>query len=70
VNQQWHPNPEPIKTNDPAAIAVGTAVWAVALVVLLIFRPAPEHTWWIWTCATGVGFGLFGIWFVRRPRRG
>ncbi|MGW0806500.1 DUF2530 domain-containing protein [Nonomuraea sp. NPDC002799] len=63
--RQWHPDPEPIKTNDTKAVAVGTAVWAVALVVLLIFRPAPEHTWLIWTCATGVVFGLLGMWLVR-----
>ncbi|WP_327587693.1 DUF2530 domain-containing protein [Nonomuraea sp. NBC_00507] len=68
MKQQWHPNPEPIKTNDVATIAVGTALWAVALVVLLIFRPAPENEWWIWTCATGVGFGFLGMWLVRRPR--
>ncbi|MEV0623631.1 DUF2530 domain-containing protein [Nonomuraea sp. NPDC050404] len=69
MKQQWHPNPEPIKTNDTAAISVGIAAWAVALVVLLIVRPAPEHTWMIWTCLTGVGFGFIGIWLVRRPRK-
>jgi hypothetical protein len=69
VKQEWHPDPEPIKTNDTAAIAAGTALWAVALVVLLIFRPAPENTWWIWTCVTGIGFGLLGILLVRRPGR-
>ncbi len=68
VTQQWHPDPEPIETNDTAAVAIGTGLWAIALVALLIFRPAPENTWWIWTCATGVGFGLFGMWFVSRPR--
>ncbi|MCK2213559.1 DUF2530 domain-containing protein [Actinomadura sp. ATCC 31491] len=68
MKQQWHPDPEPIKTNDVAAVGVGTAVWAVALVVLLIFRPAPGNEWWIWTCVTGIGFGFFGMWLVRRPR--
>ncbi|TMR09186.1 DUF2530 domain-containing protein [Nonomuraea turkmeniaca] len=51
-----------------ATIAVGIALWAVALVVLLIFRPAPENEWWIWTCVTGIGFGFLGMWLVRRPR--
>ncbi|WP_211370707.1 DUF2530 domain-containing protein [Nonomuraea turkmeniaca] len=68
MKQQWHPDPEPIKTNDMATIAVGIALWAVALVVLLIFRPAPENEWWIWTCVTGIGFGFLGMWLVRRPR--
>ncbi|MGW4795038.1 DUF2530 domain-containing protein [Nonomuraea sp. NPDC004297] len=70
MKQQWHPDPEPIKTNDTAAIAVGTGLWAVALVVLLIFPPSPGNSWWLWTCVTGVVFGFFGIWFVRRPGRG
>jgi hypothetical protein len=38
----------------------------VALVVLLIVRdrlPSGSH-WWIWTCATGLGLGLFGLVYV------
>ncbi|MGI5273194.1 DUF2530 domain-containing protein [Nonomuraea sp. CA-218870] len=66
MTQQWRPDPEPIKTNDTATVAVGTALWAIALVTLLIFRPAPENSWWIWTCLTGVGFGLLGLWIVQR----
>jgi len=69
VRQQWHPDPEPIKTNDPAAVAVGTGLWAIALVVLLIFPPAPENSWWVWTCVTGIGFGLCGLLLVRRDRQ-
>ncbi|TXK34090.1 DUF2530 domain-containing protein [Nonomuraea sp. C10] len=69
VTQQWHPDPEPIETNDTATIAVGTGLWAIALVALLIFPPAPENSWWVWTCLTGVGFGFFGMWFVHRLRR-
>jgi predicted lysophospholipase L1 biosynthesis ABC-type transport system permease subunit len=68
VSRHWHPDPEPIKTNDVAAVGVGTALWAVALVILLIFRPAPENTWWIWTCVTGIAFGCLGMWLVRRSR--
>jgi cyanate permease len=64
VKQEWRPDPEPIRTNDTAAVGIGTIAWAVVLVGLLIFRPA--ESWWIWTCVTGVGFGLFGLWFVRR----
>jgi Protein of unknown function (DUF2530) len=51
---------------------VGTAGWAVALVVLLIVRdrlPADER-WWIWTCVTGLGMGLFALWYVPRLKRG
>jgi hypothetical protein len=46
--------------------AVITAGWAVALVVLLIVRNAlpAGSRWWVWTCAAGLGMGLFGLWYV------
>jgi Protein of unknown function (DUF2530) len=45
---------------------VGTAAWAVALVVLLIARDAlPAGSgWWVWTCVTGLAMGLFALWYV------
>jgi hypothetical protein len=52
--------------------AVGTAGWAVALVVLLIVRdslPAGSG-WWVWTCVTGLVMGLFGLWYVPVVKRG
>ena len=51
--------------------AVGTAAWAVALVVLLILReqiPADDQ-WWIWTCVAGLVMGLFALWYVPRFKR-
>jgi hypothetical protein len=41
-------------------------------VVLLIVRGSLEagERWWIWTCACGVAFGLFGMWYVPRLKRG
>lgn len=50
---------------------VGTAGWAVALVVLLIVRgslPADQR-WWIWTCVCGLAMGLFALWYVPRLKR-
>lgn len=49
-----------------------TAAWAVAFIVLLIVRsslPAGSR-WWVWTCLTGFGMGLFGLWYVPRLKRG
>lgn len=60
---------EPLQTNDTATILVGTALWAIALIVLLIVQPDAAHRWWIWTCVVGVGGGLFGLVYVRRARR-
>ena len=66
-----HPPPPPLEANDWLVTVVGTAAWAVALVVLLVLRnqiPAGQR-WWIWTCATGVAMGLFAWWFVPRVKR-
>ena len=63
--------PPPLEANDQLVAGVGTAGWAVALVVLLIVR---EHLpsgarWWIWTCLAGVVLGLFALWYVPRLKR-
>ena len=64
--------PPPLEADDQLVIRVITAGWAVALVVLLIVRGSLEagERWWIWTCACGVAFGLFGMWYVPRLKRG
>jgi uncharacterized membrane protein YbhN (UPF0104 family) len=58
-----------LKNNDMAVMLVGTGLWAVALIILLIVRPAADHRWWIWTCLAGIGGGVFGLWYVRRQNR-
>ncbi len=66
-----HQAPPPLEANDELVTAVITAGWAVALVVLLVFRnqlPAGER-WWIWTCLAGLVMGLFGLWYVPRLKR-
>jgi Protein of unknown function (DUF2530) len=51
---------------------VGTAAWAVALVVVLVARDAlPAGSgWWVWTCVTGLAMGLFALWYVPVLKRG
>jgi len=64
--------PPPLEADDQVVIRVGTAGWAVALVVLLIVRgsiPADQR-WWIWTCVCGLAMGLFASWYVPRLKRG
>jgi hypothetical protein len=60
---------EPLQTNDTATILVGTGLWAIALIALLIFQPTPDHQWWIWTCAAGIAGGVFGLFYIRRRDR-
>ena len=60
-----------METDDVAVITVGTVLWAVTLVVLLVLRDrlADEgHEDWVWVAAAGFGLGLIGIRYVRRRR--
>lgn len=49
-------------------VSIGTAVWAVALVVLLLMRSTLEQngtSWWIAVAAIGLLSGLIGLVFLR-----
>ncbi|MBG0826463.1 DUF2530 domain-containing protein [Planomonospora sp. ID67723] len=71
MNEPRRQDLQPLKTNDTATILAGMGLWTIALVVLVVLRPGPEHQWWIWTCVSGLCGGLFGLWYVRRrDRRG
>jgi len=53
-------------------VAVGTAAWAVALVVLVLLRARLAEagaTWWIAVAAVGLASGLIGLGFLSRRRR-
>lgn len=66
VSSARRPSPEPLEANDQVVAAVITGGWVIALIVLLAVRtdiPASDR-WWIWTCVTGVGLGLFGLLYV------
>lgn len=61
----------PVDNDGVRTVAVGTGLWAVALVVLLIMRTdldAAGRSWWIWTAVAGVGLGLLGVEYTRRRR--
>ncbi len=65
------PAPAPLEANDQLVTAMITAGWAIALIVLLVIRtdiPASDR-WWIWTCVTGLGLGVFGLLYVPRLKR-
>jgi Protein of unknown function (DUF2530) len=69
--QPRRPDPQPLETDDVRIVAVGTALWTVALLVLLPFYPrlAEEgRGWWVWTCVAGAGLGLLGVQYCRHRR--
>ena len=50
-------------------VAVGTALWAVALVVLATLRLVGVEgvrDWWFVMCASGLALGLYGVHYCRR----
>lgn len=62
---------EPLDVDGVRAVAVGTALWAIALVACLVFTSRLRddgHLWWIATCACGVVLGLAGLAYVIRRR--
>jgi hypothetical protein len=58
-----------LATSDVAAVAVGTALWAVALVLTLVLHDRLTDDGrgdWVWIAAAGVFLGLVGLRHVRR----
>ena len=65
------PAPEPVESDVVTVVTVGTALWAVGLVVTLVLHdPLSEHgnSDWVWIMAAGLFLGLVGIRHVRRRR--
>ena len=53
------------------AVAIGTVLWAVALVVTLIMHSAlleSGNAWVTWVCVSGLVLGLMGLPYVIRRR--
>ena len=71
MSRARRPSPDPLEANDQLVALVVTACWAIALIVLLaIGTDIPAHDrWWIWTCVTGLGLGLFGLAYVPHLKR-
>lgn len=63
---------EPLDVDGTKGVGIGTALWAVAGLVLLVgYRDdltAADSQWWLWTCVAGIGLGLLGWTYCRRRR--
>ena len=52
-------------------VRVGTALWVLALIILLPFKQQladAGNTWWLWTCVAGTVLGLMGVVHTTRRR--
>jgi hypothetical protein len=71
-----HPHPalgtaapvEPIAVPTRLLVAVGTGLWALALVVTLVVPSlhTGNRSWWPWTCVSGIALGAIAWWYVGR----
>ena len=62
---------DPLDVDGVRTLAVGTALWGVAFVLLVPFSGRLRddgHLWWMWTCVAGFGLGLLGWDYCRRRR--
>lgn len=63
------PDPPPLETDDVKVVAVGTAAWALALLVLLVLAATDAvdvQGWWLGMCGYGIALGLFGVRYCQR----
>jgi hypothetical protein len=64
-------NVAPLDVDGVRTLQVGTAIWAIAFLLLLPFYSQladDGHLWWLWTCAAGFGLGTLGWDHCRRRR--
>ena len=58
---------EPVDVPTRTLVLVGTAIWAVGLVVTLVVPSlhSGDRSWWPWACVTGIALGGFALWYTR-----
>ena len=63
----------PLDVTGVRTVSVGAILFLLAsLVLVLFFRDWMDETgreWWLWTCVTGFGLGIFGYDHCRRRAR-
>ena len=64
--------PPPLQVDTARVVLAGTALWAVALVVLLFLGDRVDRMW-TWTCVAAIGLAVLGLGVMRLqgqlPRR-
>ena len=56
--------PPPLQVDTVRVVLAGTAVWAVALVVLLVLGDRVDRMW-TWTCVAAIVLAALGLWVMR-----
>ncbi|MDX6253482.1 MAG: hypothetical protein QOF10_6842 [Kribbellaceae bacterium] len=64
-----HADVKPLDLSGIPTVIVGIVAWAVAFVVVLIFRndlKKDGNEWWLWVTVAGFGLGWIGLAYCRR----
>jgi hypothetical protein len=64
-----HADVKPLDLSGIPTVIFGIAAWAVAFVVVLIFRSDLKKNgdeWWLWVTVAGFGLGWIGLAYCRR----
>jgi hypothetical protein len=56
--------PPPLQVDTVRVVLAGSAVWAVALVVLLLLGDRVDPMW-TWTCVAALALAALGLWVMR-----
>ena len=62
------PDPEPIKGTAKKAVIIGMVIFAMGLVVILVFYnsiTSPNRVWYPYTCLVGLLLGVFALFKVK-----
>ena len=64
-------DPDPLEADDVAIVTLGTALWALGLLVAIVLRDRLAdggNEGWVWIFLAGTFLGLIGVRHVRRRR--
>jgi hypothetical protein len=64
-----HAEVKPLELSGIKTVIVGIVAWAIAFVLVLIFRDDLKKNgdgWWLWVTVAGFGLGLLGLLYCRR----
>jgi len=61
--------PPPLRVDTVRVVLAGTALWAVALVVLLLLGDRVDRVW-TWTCVAALVLALLGLALMRWQGQG
>jgi cytosine/uracil/thiamine/allantoin permease len=56
--------PPPLQVDTVRVVLAGTALWAIALVVLLFLGDRVDRMW-TWTCVVAIALAALGLWVMR-----